>query len=124
MEKNYYLYTWPLSFLSDKQKGIQSLHAAIELYKTNPKIFRRWINTTNTIRMLDGGNCVKLSAIIDELFELVTDMNLPVCNFQYETFFEDESMNEMVTCVACIVSDDLLENNVKIKNFFSKFKVA
>lgn len=92
-------------YLSDKQCGIQSTHAAIRLYSRfcedsasdEFQYFDEWAHNHETAVFLRGGNSVILEKIEDTLLDYCRELRLPLV-----TFKEDETLNYALTAVALI----------------------
>jgi hypothetical protein len=92
-------------YLSDKQCGIQSIHACSEFfaqYYKKPrskefKFYTEWATKHKTVIMVRGGNCVTLKKTFKKLTKMATSLGIPVVKFH-----EDEMLNRAVTSVGVV----------------------
>lgn len=97
-------------YMSEKQWGIQSVHALSELYKkkltSNQKaMLRDWQDNHKTVIMLKGINCGTLKYLYKTISHTCDKLDYPS-----SVFYEDEdSLNDAITCVMAIVPSDLMK---------------
>lgn len=96
--------------MSEKQWGIQSVHALSELYKKNLSKHQKamlddWQNNHKTVIILQGTNCAGLHHFEDVVGHACKKLDYP-----FSSFYEDEdSLNGAITCVMAIVPVDLVK---------------
>ena len=93
------LFCFTHSSLSGIQKGIQSLHAAVDLVQkyTGPRaqLVNTWARDHKTVVVLDGGSCVDLQAIV-----YLLALSHP---YPWTSFSEDASLSNALTAVAILL---------------------
>lgn len=102
-------YCWGNFYLSSIQQGIQSAHALVEMFAhitpTTPEGVKlyEWARQHKTMICLSGGNAEDLIRRQSSLMAACKMLRLPCA-----AFYEDKaSLNESITCVTCIVPEEL-----------------
>lgn len=97
-------------YMSEKQWGIQSMHALSELYKKKlagqqKVMLDSWQDNDKTVIILQGTNCAGL-----KFFENVVGYACKKLNYPHSVFYEDEdSLNGAITCVMALVPIDVVK---------------
>jgi hypothetical protein len=114
-------------YLSEKQCGIQGMHATSELfakYHVEPKskafaVYKEWATNHKTVILTKGGNCLSLKKTFTKLKKLADELNLPIAKFN-----EDKTLNNAFTCIGIIFpteeSFDFFNFNVDQMNAYDK----
>lgn len=108
---NFRCYIFCHSYLSSIQKGVQASHCVAELSLLNHPIFDIWAKTDKTMILLEGGTCDDLKSILTTFEQ---DYIGPSA-----AFFEDSSLNNMITSVGIIVSDQYWKRDDMITSIIS-----
>lgn len=93
-------------YLNQIQKGIQSLHATVEMFnnktdfsKKQKEALKQWADVDKTVVMLDGQNFLNENTI-SELTHLFNCIDIPY------GFFEEPCLNDTITSLCFILSDE------------------
>ena len=97
-------------YMSEKQWGIQSVHALSELNKkklpeNQRAVLEDWQNNHKTVIILQGTNCAGLKH-----FDRILSHACNKLGYPSSVFYEDmDSLNGAITCVMAIVPVDLVK---------------
>lgn len=105
LDQNYRMYCFVNAWLSDKQKGIQSVHAVSKISLGTPTPFTQWVLESPTFIMLDGGSHQNL-CILANIFK---DGPFPCAAFQEDA----ESLNGATTAVAILVPEYIWKGTIR-----------
>lgn len=106
MNPDFRLYTFCNFYLSSIQQGIQSAHVTHSLFVKYPTenssgILWDWAKNFKTMIVLNGGAAPDIASAFEAIQHLKVEYEgevLPV-----ECFYEDASLNEMMTCFGVVV---------------------
>lgn len=105
MKTDYVLYTIVHSFLGTQHKGVQGLHAGIELvWQTKNPAIKKWFKHHKTAVMLEGGNSYALRQLINKLQR----SDLP-----FKVFREDKNTLDGIVTSVSVVIDRNVKPNVR-----------
>lgn len=93
-------------YLNQIQKGIQSLHATVEMFnnktdfsKNQKELIKKWADVDKTVVMLDGQNFLDIEYII-ELKYLFDSIDIPY------GVFKEPCLNGTITSLCFIITDE------------------
>lgn len=107
------------NYLKHIQHGLQTAHAAVELYNKYPEntddgnclrydILNEWARNHKTIIILDGGDCLDLEEIV-KFFKL----NDAALGLPWSYFKEDSrSLNNALTAVSVVVPAEIYDVSI------------
>ena len=112
MNQELRLYTFVNFYLSSIQQGIQSAHVTHSLFVKYPtfesnSILWDWAKNDKTMIVLNGGAGPDIRGAFEQISQLgIEHFTVPL---PFECFYEDDSLNGMMTAVGVVVPRSLWE---------------
>lgn len=110
MNNEWRLYSFVNFYLSPLQYGLQTAHCAVDLVRTfgETEAVTEWADFDKTIIILNGGAQPQLKDIYETLSWAYSKTKLP-----YAAFYEDEGLNNALTCVSVLLPAAVWERSVE-----------